>query len=132
MLRSVAVSIALAVSAIHGARAQGPAPKPATTDTLAAHLLGTWDGRFVTDHGTGALQITVSKEAVWKVAIEMAHDDQAIPTRVSDVKVAGKTISWRQEVMGMTCDATATVNGLSMNGDASCGALSYKMELQKK
>jgi hypothetical protein len=126
MSRLVA-ALLLMISTTHGARAQ------AMRDSLTTRFVGVWDGRFTTDHGPiGGMQVTVAHDTAWKVSIEMAHGDQAIPSRVTDVKVAGKRISWSQDVMGMTCATTATVDGTAMTGEASCGQMSYKLELQRK
>jgi hypothetical protein len=111
-------------------RAQSALKRP--TDSLTTRFVGVWDGRFVSDHAAGGMQLTVSRDTAWKAAIEMAHGDQAIPTMVRDVKVDGKTISWNQSLMGTTCAASATVDGTSMTGDAACGQMSFKIELQKK
>jgi hypothetical protein len=125
------LTVILLAGFVHVAHAQTTA-KP-DSDSLTTRFVGVWDGRFVTDHGpAGGMQVTVAKDTAWKVSIEMAHGDQAIPSRVTSVTVAGKTISWSQDVMGMTCAASATVDGANMTGEASCGQMSYKMELQRK
>ena len=130
MIRKIALTMALLASSVHVARAQAARP---VRDSLTTRFVGVWDGSFVTNHGPGGgMQVTVARDTAWKVSIEMAHDDQAIPTRVTDVKVIGKTISWTQDVMGMTCAASAVVDGTSMTGDATCGQASFKMELQRK
>ena len=129
MIRTTAVAIAALISIAHGANAQA---KTVPHDSLSNRFVGVWDGRFITDHGpTGGMQLTISRDTAWKASIEMAHSDQAIPNRVSDVKVDGKKISWSQEVMGMTCATSATVEGEAMTGDASCGQMTYKIDLRK-
>jgi hypothetical protein len=130
MTRTSALVIALLVTGAHAIHAQ-PAVKR-TADSLTTRFVGVWDGQFVSDHGVGGMQLTVSRDTAWSAAIEMAHGDMAIPTLVRDVKVDGNTISWNQYVMGMTCAASATVDGTSMTGDAACGQVSFKIELQKK
>jgi len=130
MLRRLTITMILLASSRHVARAQAARP---AQDSLTTRFVGVWDGRFVTDHGpAGGMQLTVARDTGWTASIEMAHDDQAIPTRVTNVKVAGKKISWSQEVMGMTCTANATVDGSTMTGEASCGQMGYKLELQRK
>src|SRR5262249_30393545 len=125
MIRTCALAIALLTAGAHAVRAQSAAKRSA--DSLTTRFVGVWDGKFVSDHATGGMQLTVSRDTAWKAAIEMAHGDQAIPTLVTDVKVDGKRISWNQSLMGMTCAASATVEGTSMNGDAACGQMSFKI-----
>jgi len=129
MIRTTAVAMAVFVSIAHNASAQS---KKAPQDSLSNRFVGVWDGRFITDHGpTGGMQLTISRDTAWKASIEMAHSDQAIPSRVTDVKVDGKKISWSQEVMGMTCATSASVEGEAMTGDASCGQMTYKIDLRR-
>jgi len=129
MIRTLTIGLALLVST-HGASAQ--APQKAPPDSLTNRFVGVWDGRFITDHGpTGGMQLTISRDTAWKASIEMAHGDQAIPNRVTDVKVDGKKMSWSQEVMGMTCATSASVEGEAMTGDASCGQMTYKIDLRR-
>ena len=129
MIRTLTIGLALLVST-HAASAQ--ATRKAPPDSLTNRFVGVWDGRFVTDHGpTGGMQMTVARDTAWKVSIEMAHGDQAIPNRVTEVKVDGKKISWSQDVMGMTCATSATVDGDVMSGEASCGQMSYKIDLRR-
>ena len=131
MLRASALTIALLTVSASASHAQ--AARATAADSLTARFAGIWDGRFITDHGpAGGMQLTISHDSTWKMAIEMAHGDQAMPSRASDVKVAGRTISWTQDVMGMSCIASATVDGDAMAGDASCGPVGFKMELKKK
>jgi len=130
MIRAAVFAVGLFGASATTSQAQS-ARTPA--DSATSRFAGTWDGKFVTDHGpAGAMQVTISRDTAWKMAVEMVHGDQAMPTRASDVKVAGKTISWTQEVMGMSCAASAKVDGDTMTGDASCGNVGFKMELKKK
>jgi hypothetical protein len=130
MIRTTAFAVILFATAAHAGRAQSAA-KPAT-DSLAARFTGVWDGRFSSDHAAGGMQLTVSRDTAWKASVEMAHGDQAIPTRVTDVKISGKTITWNQDLMGTTCTVSAVVEGTSMTGDGTCGPMMFKIELQKK
>src|SRR5262249_47883574 len=108
MIRTAVIAIVLLGASATASQAQA-ARTP--VDSLTSRFVGTWDGKFVTDHGpAGAMQVTVSRDTMWKMAVEMVHGDQAMPSRASDVKVAGKTISWTQEVMGMSCAASAKVD----------------------
>ena len=131
MIRTYALSIALCAAWAPASHAQSA--RASAVDSLTSRFTGTWDGRFITDHGpAGSLQLIVSRDTAWKMSVEMVHGDQVMPSRATDVKVAGKTISWTQEVMGMACTASATVDGRSMTGDASCGNAGFKMELKKQ
>ena len=130
LIRSHAIALALVAASATTTHAQS-ARTP--SDSLTARFAGVWDGKFVTDHGpAGVMQVNISRDTAWKMSVEMVHGDQAMPTRASDIKVAGKTIAWTQEVMGMSCAASAKVDGDSMTGDASCGSVGFKMELERK
>lgn len=130
MIRTSAIAIAFFTVSAGSMRAQS-ARTP--SDSLTSRFAGTWDGKFVTDHGpAGAMQVIISRDTAWKMSVEMVHGDQAMPTRATDIKISGKTISWTQEVMGMSCAASAKVDGVSMAGDASCGSVGFKMELKRK
>ena len=89
MIRRLALTIALLVASTQASRAQG-APAKAPADSLAARFVGVWDGRFTTDHAAGGIQITIAKDAAWKLSVEMSHGDQAFPVGTSDVKVVGQ------------------------------------------
>jgi hypothetical protein len=129
MIRTLTIGLALLLST-HAASAQ--ATRKTSQDSLTNRFVGVWDGRFITDHGpTGGMQLAIARDTAWKVSIEMAHGDQAIPNRVTEVKVDGRKISWSQDVMGMTCSTSATVDGEAMTGDASCGQMSYKIDLRR-
>ena len=131
MIRRFALTIALLATSAQAARAQN-APAKTPTDTLTARFVGVWDGRFTSDHAAGGIQITIARDAAWRMAVEMSHGDQAFPVGTSEVKVAGKIISWNQDVMGTSCPATATVNGQTMTGEVSCSNMNIKLELEKK
>jgi hypothetical protein len=130
MVRSLALAFAVVAIATHSSRAQSAGKS--TPDSLSTRFVGVWDGRFSSDHAAGGMQLTVSRDTAWKASIEMAHGDQAIPTRVTAVKVAGKTISWNQDLMGTTCTVSASVDGTSMSGQGECGPMLFKIDLQKK
>src|SRR5262249_14403633 len=121
MIRTLTIGSALLVFT-HAATAQAtPKPPQASLTTL---FVGVWDGRLVPDHGpTGGMQVTIARDSAWKVSIEMAHSDQPIANRVTDVKTDGKKMSWSQDVMGMTCNSSVIVNGEKMTGEAACGQM---------
>jgi hypothetical protein len=129
MIRTLALTALLFTASTQTARAQAAT---AAKDTLVTRFVGTWDGKFTTDQGSGGIQITVAKPAAWKLSIEMSHGDQAFPVGASDVKVAGKTISWNQDVMGATCPASAAVAGEKMTGEITCSNMTIKLELERK
>jgi hypothetical protein len=129
MIRTFTIGFALLVST-RSASAQ--ATRKAPQDSLSTRFVGVWDGRFVADHGpTGGMQVTIARDSAWKVSIEMAHGDQPIANRVTDVKADGKKMSWSQDVMGMACTSSVTVDGEKMTGEAACGQMSYTIDLHR-
>ena len=129
MIRQVVIALAFVVAASARTRAQAPGPNASVaTDTVTKQLLGVWEGTYQTDHGpSGGFVMTIARDSGWTVTIEMTSDGQSIPTRVSDFKVEGSSLSWIQELMGMSCRGSAVHAAATLRGEASCdhGAASF-------
>jgi hypothetical protein len=48
------------------------------------------------------------------------------------VSVEGNTIAWTQELMGMSCKASAVLDGTEMKGTTACEHGSMTMVMRKK
>jgi len=96
--------------------------KEATPDSAKA-LIGTWEGTYTSDHaGPGAMKIVIAKDSVLKataLSIAIGGEMQSVP--VHDFVVTSTDISWIQETMGMSCQATAIVKSGQMKGAIVCG-----------
>ena len=57
---------------------------------------------------------------------------QTIPNIITNVSVDGNTIAWTQELMGMTCKASAVLDGVELKGTTDCGHASMTYAMRKK
>jgi hypothetical protein len=115
-------------------RGQSPAPKPAVAgDKATASFVGDWEGAYQTDHGPGGpMSMRITKDTAWKATAEILSGSQTIPTRVSAISVDGNTIVWTQELMGMSCKASAVLDGAELKGTTECEHGSMTMVMRKK
>ena len=102
-------------------------------DKVATRLVGDWEGSYQTDHGPGGpLSMRFAKDSAWKATAEIISGSQTIPTRVTDVSVDGNTVAWTQELMGMSCKASAVLDGSELKGKTECEHGSMTMVMRKK
>ena len=98
------------------------ASKTVAPDSAKA-LIGTWEGSYDSDHaGSGAMKIVIAKDSIFKatsLVLAMGGAMQSIP--VHDFTVTADDISWIQETMGMSCQATAILKAGQMKGAVVCG-----------
>jgi hypothetical protein len=122
--RSIVVFALAAIVLTVGSRtaAAQSAAKETTPDSAKA-LIGTWEGTYSSDHaGPGGMKLVIAKDSVLKAAslsIAFGGEMQSMP--VHDFVVTANDISWIQETMGMSCQATAVVKGGQMKGSVVCG-----------
>jgi hypothetical protein len=130
-MTAVAIMGLLASARVHG---QSPASKPAVAgDKTAASFVGDWEGAYQTDHGPGGpMSMRITKDTAWKATAEILSGSQTIPTRVSAISVDGNTIVWTQELMGMSCKASAVLDGAELKGTTECEHGSMTMVMRKK
>lgn len=109
-------------------------PKVGSADAKAVtNFVGEWEGAYQTDHGpNGPMSMRISKDSAWKATAEVVSGSQTIPTRISDVSVDGNTITWAQEIMGMSCKTSAILDGAELKGTTDCGHASMTIALKKK
>ena len=109
------------------------AGKTNTTPDSAKALIGSWEGSYTSDHApTGAMKLTISKDSVLKVsslAMAMGNDMPVISTR--NFAVTTTDISWTQDMMGMSCEATAILKNGQMRGTIVCAHASVNFTLNK-
>jgi len=76
----------------------------------------------------------IAKDSVWTASLDMAAPDGSgsIPTRMSDFKVSGSNVTWTQELMGMSCKATAVLAAGTLRGETTCDHGSVGYVLRKK
>jgi hypothetical protein len=103
----------------------------ARADSAAQQIVGSWEGTFESDHGTGSFRLIVARDTGWKVtaALDMG---QEIATAISDFKVAGNTVTWTQSLMGMSCKASAVLAAGTLRGETNCGQGAIGYLLRKK
>ena len=109
------------------------APKETTPDSAKA-LVGTWEGNYTSDHaGPGGMKLVIAKDSVIKataLSIAFGSEMQSVP--VHDFVVTSNDISWIQETMGMSCQATAVVKSGQMKGAVVCGHGQIAFTLSKR
>ena len=95
--------------------AQVPMPK---TDT--SPLLGTWEGPYQSDHGSGGLRLVVSHDSIWRAMLASAPESTIPEAYVDNLKVEDSRLSWTQSVMGASCSASASLEGGALRGEMTC------------
>jgi hypothetical protein len=134
LLNRLAALAVIALVAGAPARAQSSTSKPAAGgDKVAANFVGEWEGAYQTDHGPGGpMSMHITKDSVWKATAEVVSGSQTIPTRVTGISVDGNTIAWTQELMGMSCKASAVLDGVELKGTTECEHGSMTMVMRRK
>jgi hypothetical protein len=114
--------------------AQSPSPKSASAaDKATSSFVGEWEGAYQTDHGPGGpMSLRITKDSAWKATADVISGSQTIPNTITNVSVDGNTIAWTQELMGMTCKASAVLDGLDLKGTTDCGHASMTIAMRKK
>ena len=129
--RLLATAIAVAIGSRH-LHAQSAA-KEAMPDSAKA-LIGTWEGKYTSDHADpGGMKLVIAKDSVIKatsLSIAMGGEMQSVA--VHDFSVTTNDISWVQETMGMSCQATAVVKAGQMKGAIVCGHGQISFSLSKR
>jgi hypothetical protein len=124
------MALLLTIAVSRPATAQ--AAKAATPDSAKA-LIGSWEGSYTSDHApTGAMKLVIGKDTVLKVsslAMTMGNDMPVIATR--NFAVSPTDISWTQDMMGMSCEATAILKNGQMKGTIVCAHASVTFTLNK-
>ena len=111
------IPMALVAAAISSpALAQGKQP---TADER--RFIGIWEGPYQSDQAPpGGLRLTIAKDSVWKVSMEVISDQPLPAGDVTEFKREGDSISWLQEISGLICKATATFTSGTLKGESNC------------
>ena len=113
--------------------AQSPSPKSTSADKATASFVGEWEGAYQTDHGPGGpMSLRITKDSAWKATMDLISGSQTVPNTITNVSADGNTIAWTQELMGMTCKASAVLDGLELKGTTDCGHVSMTIAMRKK
>lgn len=109
------------------------ATKANATPDSAKALIGSWEGSYSSDHApTGAMKLVIGNDTILKVsslAMAMGNDMPVIVTR--NFVVSPTDISWTQDMMGMSCEATAILKNGQMKGTIVCAHASVTFTLNK-
>ena len=129
--RLLATAIALTIGS-RRLHAQSAA-KEAMPDSAKA-LIGTWEGQYTSDHADpGAMKLVIAKDSVVKVtALSIAMGGEMQSVTVHDFSVTTNDISWIQDMMGMSCQATAVLKAGQMRGAVVCGHGQIAFTLSKR
>jgi hypothetical protein len=130
--RIFAAVVALVLTAVP-VLAQSASAKSTTADKATASFVGEWEGAYQTDHGPGGpMSLRITKDSAWKATMDLISGSQTVPNTITNVSADGNTIAWTQELMGMTCKASAVLDGLELKGTTDCGHVSMTIAMRKK
>jgi hypothetical protein len=116
-MRTFALLILLAAPAA----AQSPAPKPSTPTAAEKPFLGTWEGPYTSEQAApGELRLVVSRDTALKASLTVMSDEPIEAGEVRELKIEDNVISWVQDIMGMVCRASATINAGTLKGESVC------------
>lgn len=134
MLHRIAALTIVALLASAPAHAQSPTSKPVVGgDKPTISFVGEWEGTYQTDHGPGGpMSMRITKDSIWSATAEVMSGSQTIPTRITSMSVDSNSIAWTQELMGMSCKASAVLDGAEMKGTTECEHGSMTMVMHKK
>lgn len=134
---SRAISLALAASALGTSVALAQHPGGAGHGAQRADhadMLGTWEGKFqLSSQGTGGMELLVARDSVYRVKMQLIVDHPFPPVDLRDFKVDGKNVTWVNDLMGTTCNATAVLDDAGeMKGEMKCDARTLAFSVTKK
>jgi hypothetical protein len=129
----LATALVVSVVAFPTSHALAQSAKAVTPDSAQA-LIGTWEGKYESDHApSGAMKLVIANDSVLKassLSIEMGGAMQSVP--VHDLTVTSTDISFIEEAMGMPCQATAVLKSGQMKGAMICGHGQISFTLSKR
>jgi hypothetical protein len=134
VIRSTIVIAFATLLGVGGRVAAAQAPSKDATPDSAKALIGTWEGNYASDHaGPGGMKLVIAKDSVLKataLSIAIGGEMQSVP--VHDFVATTTDISWIQETMGMSCQATAVLKSGQMKGAIVCGHGQINFTLSKR
>ena len=101
--------------------AQSPAPKPVAPTAAEKPFLGTWEGPYASEQAApGELRLVISKDTTLKASLTVMSDQPIEAGEVRELKIEDGVISWVQDIMEMSCRASAMVNAGTLKGETVC------------
>lgn len=121
-MKHIVLALGLLAASALPAVAQAPTPRPTPTPASVENgLIGTWEGPYQSDQAPpGLLRLVISKDTAWKATLGVLTDQDVPAGEVQELKINGEGLSWVQEIMGMICRSTASLEAGSLKGDTSC------------
>ena len=116
-MRALALLVLLAAPAV----AQSPAPKPTPATSAEKPFLGTWEGPYQSEQAApGEIRLVISRDTALKASLTVMSDQPIEAGEVRELKVEDHVLSWVQDIMGMTCRASAMINAGTLKGETVC------------
>lgn len=101
--------------------AQSPAPKPSSPSAAERPFLGTWEGPYQSEQAApGEIRLVISRDTALKASLTVMSDQPIEAGEVRELKVEDNVLSWVQDIMGMTCRASAMINAGTLKGETVC------------
>ena len=134
---SRSISLALALTAFGASAALAQHPGGAThgaQKTDHTNIVGTWEGKFqMSSQGTGGMELLVARDSVYRVKMQLIVDHPFPPVDLRDFKVDGKNVTWVNDLMGTTCNATAVLDDAgALKGEMKCDARTLGFSVTRK
>jgi hypothetical protein len=134
MMRKTMVILGLVALCASRADAQGAAAKPAAAaDSASRKFVGSWEGRYYSDHAPeNDLKLVISRDTAWKATMEITSEMNLPIAQMAEFTVEGNNAWWKQSLMGETCETTAALIGGTLKGEIRCGHASIGFVLKRK
>ena len=114
-------ALALLVFLAAPAAAQSPSPKPTPATNAEKPFLGTWEGPYQSEQAApGEIRLVISRDTALKASLTVMSDQPIEAGEVRELKVEDHVLSWVQDIMGMTCRASAMINAGTLKGETVC------------
>src|SRR5689334_13194572 len=102
-MRTAMMIVFVGLASITVPAAAQSSPKAGAASAKPTNFVGEWEGAYQTSHGpNGPMSMRISRDSTWKATAELVSGSQTIPSSITDVAVDGNTMTWTQEVMGMS------------------------------
>jgi hypothetical protein len=105
----------------------------APTDSVTKIYVGTWEGPYTSDHALpGSIRLVIGYDSTWNATMAITAQMPLPLASLSEFKITGEKLSWRQELMGGQCSGGATLAEGAMSGSLTCGPMEIPFVLRKK
>lgn len=131
MIRSALFAVCIAASGV-AAQQPHPASHPHhAADSIATQLIGVWEGSFKSHGPQGQIRIEFTRDSVLRVRTEfvgMAFGDGAF----SVVTLDKNSASWTQTLMSEGCKTWAVLTNSTLDGEITCGEVTFSLRKKAK